>query len=64
MNFQEAWRKKFQKLQKFQIAPFRFHGNGSHLWKWQSVLDKNLCDKVCQSLATGLWFSLVSSPNI
>jgi hypothetical protein len=23
-----------------------------------------LCDKVCQSLATGVWFSLVSSTNI
>jgi hypothetical protein len=25
---------------------------------WRGVLDKTLCDKVCQSLATGLWISL------
>jgi hypothetical protein len=25
---------------------------------WRSVLDKTLCDKVCQWLATGLWISL------
>ena len=27
------------------------------------VLDTTLCDKVCQWLATGLWFSPVSSTN-
>jgi hypothetical protein len=26
----------------------------------RGVLDKTLCDKVCQWLATGLWFSLVT----
>ena len=33
---------------------------------WQGLLDTTLCDKVCQWLATGLWFSLgspVSSTN-
>ena len=25
---------------------------------WRGVLDKTLCDKVCQLLATGLWISL------
>jgi hypothetical protein len=25
---------------------------------WLGVLDKTLCDKVCQWLATGLWISL------
>jgi hypothetical protein len=25
---------------------------------WRGVLDKTLCDKVCQCLATGLWISL------
>ena len=24
---------------------------------WQGVLDTTLCDKVCQRLATGRWFS-------
>jgi hypothetical protein len=24
---------------------------------WQGVLDTTLCDKVCQRLATDLWFS-------
>jgi hypothetical protein len=24
---------------------------------WQGVLDTTFCDKVCQWLATGLWFS-------
>ena len=40
------------------------------LWVWipyrQGVLDTTLCDKVCQWLATGLWFSAgtpVSSTN-
>jgi len=40
------------------------------LWVWilirQGVLDTTLCDKVCQWLATGRWFSLgtpVSSTN-
>ena len=27
---------------------------------WRGVLDKTLCDKVCQWLATGLWISLGS----
>jgi len=27
------------------------------------VLNTTLCDKVCQWLATGRWFSLVSSTN-
>jgi hypothetical protein len=33
---------------------------------WQGVLDTTLCDKICQCLATGRWFSLctpVSSTN-
>ena len=33
---------------------------------WRGVLDATLCDKVCQRLATGLWFSPgtpVSSTN-
>ena len=25
---------------------------------WRGVLDKTLCDKVCEWLATGLWISL------
>ena len=25
---------------------------------WRGILDKTLCDKVCQLLATGLWISL------
>ena len=31
---------------------------------WRGVLDTTLCDKVCQWLATGRWFSLISSINI
>ena len=27
---------------------------------WRGVLDTTLCDKVCQRLATGQWFSLVT----
>ena len=30
---------------------------------WRCVLDTILCDKVCQWLATGRWFSHVSSTN-
>jgi hypothetical protein len=30
---------------------------------WRGVLDTTLCDKDCQWLATGWWFSLVSSIN-
>ena len=30
---------------------------------WRDVLDTTLCDKVCQWLATGWWFSPVSSTN-
>ena len=33
---------------------------------WQGVFDTTLCDKVCQRLATGQWFStgtMVSSTN-
>ena len=30
---------------------------------WRAVLDTTLSDKVCQWLATGLWFSPVSSTN-
>jgi hypothetical protein len=30
---------------------------------WQSVLDTILCDKVCQWLATGRWFTPVSFTN-
>jgi hypothetical protein len=30
---------------------------------WQGVLDTTLCDKVCQWLAAGHWFSPVSSTN-
>jgi hypothetical protein len=28
---------------------------------WRGVLDTTLCDKVCQRLATGQWFSPLSS---
>ena len=30
---------------------------------WRGVLDTTLCDKVRQLLATGRWFTLVSSTN-
>ena len=30
---------------------------------WQGVLDTTLCDKVCQWLAAGRWFSPMSSTN-
>ena len=30
---------------------------------WGNVLDTTLCDKVCQCLAVGRWFSPVSSTN-
>ena len=30
---------------------------------WRGVLDTTLCDHVCQWLATGWWFSPVSSTN-
>jgi hypothetical protein len=30
---------------------------------WRFVLDTTLCDKICQWLATGQWFSPVSSTN-
>jgi len=30
---------------------------------WRGVLDTTLCDKACQWLATGQWFSPVSSNN-
>jgi hypothetical protein len=32
------------------------------LHSWRGVLDKTVCDKVCQWLATGLWISL-STPT-
>jgi hypothetical protein len=28
------------------------------VYNWFAELDKTLCDKVCQCLATGLWISL------
>ena len=31
---------------------------------WRDVLNKTLCDKVCQWLAAGQWFSLSTSVNI
>jgi hypothetical protein len=36
------------------------------VWKllWRGVLDTTLCDKVCQWLATGRWFSPVSFHDI
>jgi hypothetical protein len=37
-----------------------FFGRIPHI---QCVLDATLCDKVCQLLTTGPWFSLVSSIN-
>jgi hypothetical protein len=33
------------------------HFNMKHC-SWQGVLDTTLCDKICQCLATGRWFSL------
>ena len=30
---------------------------------WRGILDTTLCDEVCQWLATGRWFSSVSSTN-
>ena len=30
---------------------------------WRDILDTTLCDKACQWLATGRWFSPVSSTN-
>jgi hypothetical protein len=38
----------------------------SNFLVWQGVFDTTLCDKVCQCLAAGQWFSpgtLVSSSN-
>jgi hypothetical protein len=35
----------------------------SPLKLWRGVLDTTLCDKVCQWLATGRWFSPVSVTN-
>jgi hypothetical protein len=32
-------------------------------FSWQGVLGTTLCDKVCQLLATGWWFSMVSFTN-
>ena len=32
--------------------------NGGMSFLWRGVLDTTLCDKVCQRLATGRWFSL------
>ena len=43
----------------------RVHGE-VYSCSWRGVLDTTLCDKVCQWLATGQWFSLgipVSSTN-
>ena len=44
--------------------------NAYHHWScefeppsWLVVLDTIVCDKVCQWLATGWWFSPVSSTN-
>jgi hypothetical protein len=41
---------------------YRRNFNMKHC-SWQGVLDTTLCDKICQWLATGRWFSPVPSTN-
>ena len=56
MNFHIIWVNKYRNLDALFFVDIDAKG----------VLDTTLCDKVCQWLATGLWFSpgtLVSSTN-
>jgi hypothetical protein len=39
------------------ISAYRHFSCEFEYWTWQGVLDTTLCDKVCQWLATGQWFS-------
>jgi len=53
---------------KFDSAISAYHHKRCEfeLYSWRGILDTTLCDKVCQWLATGRWFSLgtpVSSTN-
>ena len=40
----------------FEISIHRYHSN-AYVCPWRGELDTTLCDKVCQWLATYLWFS-------
>jgi len=61
------WKKNCEELnkkrEKSSSLEFVSHFVGVVVISWQGVLDKTLCDKVCQWLATGQWFSPVSSTN-
>jgi hypothetical protein len=49
-----------------QSVPITTNVVSSNPRSWRGVLDTTLCDKVCQCLETGPWFSLgtsVSSTN-
>ena len=47
----------------FYILNIVLHSCELESSSWRGVLDTTLCDKVCQLLAAGWWFSLVSSNN-
>ena len=47
----------------FVISAYQHYSCEFKLRSWKSVLDTTLCDKVCQWLVTGLWFSPASSTN-
>jgi len=40
------------------ISAYHHYSGEFKSHSWRGVLDTTLCDKVCQRLATGQWFSL------
>ena len=42
------------------ISTYDYYSCEFELCSWQGVLDRTLCDKVCQWLSTGQWLSLGS----
>jgi len=47
----------------FYILNIVLHNCELESSSWRGALDTTLCDKVCQLLAAGWWFSSVSSNN-
>jgi hypothetical protein len=44
----------------YAISAYHYKSCEFESHSWQGVLDTTLCDKVCQRLVTGQWFSLGS----
>ena len=59
----EKKRKKPRQIQQATLVYKNTQHILSIVWPRRGVLDTTLCGKVCQWLATGLWFSPVSSTN-